>query len=138
MSSTFIVETPASTPDRYTGDSRIKSKLIQASTEPLSSSYGSPPKSNELQRQMSASSSSLTTPVSAISSYLKNLLGMNTKTTKRSLSEEAECGTPESLTEWLRQGSDPNEVDAYGYTPLVNCSMRFEHIKYIELKFINS
>lgn len=49
---------------------------------------------------------------------------MNTKTTKRSLSEEAECGTPASLTEWLRLGSDPNEIDAYGYTPLVNCSLR--------------
>jgi len=32
------------------------------------------------------------------------MLGLNAKTTKRSLSEEAECGSPESLEEWLRQG----------------------------------
>lgn len=124
MSSTFISETPVSTPDNFTGENRSKTKLIRTSTVPASNTYGTPPKSNELHRQMSASPSSLTTPVSAISSYFKNLLGMNAKTTKRSLSEEAECGTPESLTEWLRQGSDPNEIDAYGYTPLVNCSIR--------------
>jgi hypothetical protein len=132
MSSTFNAETPLSTPDNFTGDSRTKAKLIRTSTLPASNSYATPPHSNELHRQMSASPSSHTTPVSAISSYLKNLLGMNAKTTKRSLSEEAECGTPESLTEWLRQGSDPNEVDAYGYTPLVNCSIRFELASYLD------
>lgn len=49
---------------------------------------------------------------------------MNPKITKRSLSEEAECGSPESLIEWLRKGADPNEVDPYGYTPLVNACLR--------------
>ena len=64
---------------------------------------------------------------SSISAYLnplKNLFGIHPKTTKRSLSEEAECGSPESLSEWLRRGSDVNEVDPYGYTPLVNASLR--------------
>ena len=65
----------------------------------------------------------------AINSYvmapLKHLFGIHPKPTKRSLSEEAECGSPESLSEWLRRGSDVNEVDPYGYTPLVNASLRF-------------
>lgn len=79
----------------------------------------------EIQRQMSSSPSFANAPVSAISAYLKHLFGLNAKTTKRSLSEEAECGSPESLEEWLRQGSNPNELDAYGYTPLVNASLRY-------------
>jgi hypothetical protein len=88
------------------------------------------PKSNDVQkltlnRSISTSPSSTPqSPVVAIASYIKHLFGLNAKTTKRSLSEEAECGSPESLSEWLRQGSDPNEVDAYGYTPLVNASLR--------------
>lgn len=49
---------------------------------------------------------------------------MSVKPTKRTLSEEAECGTPESISEWLRQGASPNEVDPYGYTPLVNACLR--------------
>lgn len=49
---------------------------------------------------------------------------MGSKTTKRSLSEEAESGSPDSVSEWLRSGSNPNEKDAYGYTPLVNACMR--------------
>lgn len=121
MSSTFINDTPI-TPDTLTGENKTKAKLIRTATTPASS-FGTPPKSNELTRQMSASPS-LTAPVSAIGTYLKNLLGMNPKITKRSLSEEAECGSPESLSEWLRQGADPNEVDPYGYTPLVNACLR--------------
>ncbi len=78
----------------------------------------------DLTKQMSSSPSFVTAPVSTISAYLKHMLGLNAKTTKRSLSEEAECGSPESLEEWLRQGSNPNEYDAYGYTPLVNASLR--------------
>lgn len=126
MSSTFLTETPVTTPGNLTGEnSHTKPKLIRTATTPASyTSYETPPRSNELDRRMSASPSVNTTPVSAISAYLKQLLGMNAKTTKRSLSEEAECGTPESLSEWLRQGSDPNEIDAYGYTPLVNASLR--------------
>jgi len=69
-------------------------------------------------------SQSLTSPVSVIGTYIRQFLGFGKKTTKRSLSEEAECGSPESLSEWLRQGSDPNEVDAYGYTPLVNACLK--------------
>ena len=69
-------------------------------------------------------SSPLTGPVNAISSYIKHLFGLNVKTTKRTLSEEAECGSPESIQEWLRQGSNANECDAYGYTPLVNACLR--------------
>lgn len=64
------------------------------------------------------------TPVQAVTAYLRNLLGLSAKPTKRTLSEEAECGSPDSLREWLRQGSNPNEIDAYGYTPLVNACLR--------------
>lgn len=84
----------------------------------------------EFHRQTSGSNSNSgsgglsTTPVQAVTAYLKNLLGLTVKPTKRSLSEEAECGSPDSLGEWLRQGSDPNEIDAYGYTPLVNACLR--------------
>ncbi len=66
--------------------------------------------------------------------------------TKRTLAEEAECGDETSLSEWIRdgiyrrlvvcnvffhprsisilfaKGSDPNECDAYGYTPLLNAA----------------
>jgi hypothetical protein len=98
-----------------------KAVLTRATTTPTT--YGTPPKSGEMQRQLSASAS-ISTPVSSITSYLKHLLGLNAKTTKRSLSEEAECGSPDSLSEWLHQGSDPNEVDAYGYTPLLNACLR--------------
>lgn len=122
MSSSFVQETPSTPTDPFSDTAKTKAKLIRTNTTPVST-YDTPPKSNELTRQMSASPS-LTTPVSAIGSYLKQLLGMNAKTTKRSLSEEAECGSPESLSEWLRQGSNPNEIDPYGYTPLVNASLR--------------
>lgn len=124
MSSSFINESP-STPENFTGEKQTKPKLIRTSTLPASN-FETPPKSHEIQRtnSMSSSPSGITTPVSAISAYLKNLLGIQAKVTKRSLSEEAECGSPESLSEWLRQGSDPNEIDPYGYTPLVNACLR--------------
>ncbi|CAF0881941.1 unnamed protein product [Didymodactylos carnosus] len=43
--------------------------------------------------------------------------------TKRSLPEEAECGTLEAIRVWIREGADVNQPDAYGYTPLINASM---------------
>ena len=89
--------------------------------ENFHSEFETPPKSNEPPMN---DSQSLTSPVSVIGTYIRQFLGFGKKTTKRSLSEEAECGSPESLSEWLRQGSDPNEVDAYGYTPLVNACLK--------------
>jgi len=65
-----------------------------------------------------------TAPVSTITEYIKYMLGFNSAPTKRSLSEEAESGTPDSIGEWLRRGSCVNEIDPYGYTPLINCSLR--------------
>lgn len=84
------------------------------------------PRSNsEIHRHMHSSSPSIANAsMNAVTSYLKHLLGLNAKPTKRSLSEEAECGSPDSLSEWVRQGSDPNETDAYGYTPLINACLR--------------
>lgn len=89
--------------------------LERTSTDPIATS----PKT-DLHRQ----SSTGTTPVQTVTNYLKHLFGLNAKPTKRSLSEEAECGSPESISEWLRQGSNPNEVDPYGYTPLINACLR--------------
>ena len=49
------------------------------------------------------------------------LFGLHAKT-KRSLAEEAECGDEISVLSWIKDGSDPNEVDAYGYSPLLNAA----------------
>ncbi|CAF2413013.1 unnamed protein product [Rotaria sp. Silwood2] len=43
--------------------------------------------------------------------------------TKRSLPEEAECGSVDGIRCWLREGADINAPDAYGYTPLMNAAM---------------
>ena len=51
----------------------------------------------------------------------KYLFGINSKT-KRSLAEEAECGDESCVNSWVREGCDVNEVDSYGYTPLLNAS----------------
>lgn len=111
------------TPNQASAAEKInKQNLARTTTAPTS--FGTPPISAEINRQLSASPSLTSAPVSAVTAYLKHLLGLNAKTTKRSLSEEAECGSPESLSEWLRQGSNPNEIDGYGYTPLINACLR--------------
>lgn len=60
----------------------------------------------------------MSSPSEAIQRYL---LGYHAKT-KRSLAEEAECGDETSVCSWIRDGCDPNELDAYGYTPLLNAA----------------
>ena len=100
----------------------VNSQTNTTSTpENFHTTFETPPKSSEPPMN---DSQSVTSPVSVIGTYIRQFLGFGKKTTKRSLSEEAECGSPESLSEWLRQGSDPNEVDAYGYTPLVNACLK--------------
>ena len=102
-----------------------KPALTRNATTP--STFDTPPRSHDLHRQMSAGGSAGTptsSNFSVLTSYLRHMLGMGSKTTKRSLSEEAESGSPDSVSEWLRSGSNPNEKDAYGYTPLVNACMR--------------
>ena len=49
------------------------------------------------------------------------VFGIHAKT-KRSLSEEAEIGDEDSVNSWIISGVDPNELDAYNYTPLINAS----------------
>ena len=49
------------------------------------------------------------------------LFGYHAKT-KRSLAEEAESGDETSVFSWIREGVDPDEFDAYGYTPLLNAA----------------
>ncbi|CAF4201598.1 unnamed protein product, partial [Rotaria socialis] len=43
--------------------------------------------------------------------------------TKRSLPEEAECGSLDGIRCWIREGADIDAADAYGYTPLINAAM---------------
>jgi len=52
----------------------------------------------------------------------KYVLGIHQKT-KRSLAEEAESGDDYSLSSWIRDGCDPNGLDKYGYTPLLNAAV---------------
>ncbi len=49
------------------------------------------------------------------------VFGIHPKT-KRCLAEEAESGDDSSLGAWFRDGVNPNECDAYGYTPLLNAA----------------
>lgn len=62
---------------------------------------------------------------SNLSSYfsipIKRFFGYHEKT-KRSISEEAESGDEISVSVWLKEGANPNELDNYGYTPLLNAS----------------
>lgn len=64
--------------------------------------------------------SSLPSPREVIARYLFGYRVPNK--TKRSLAEEAECGDEVSVCTWIRDGSDPNEADHYGYTPLLNAA----------------
>ena len=60
----------------------------------------------------------MTSPLKFIERYL---FGIHNKT-KRTLAEEVESGDEESTSTWVKDGVSPNEVDAYGYTPLLNAS----------------
>lgn len=74
-------------------------------------------------RNRSASTSSviysyMSSPREALARYL---FGFHAKT-KRSLAEEAESGDEISVGSWIREGHNADELDAYGYTPLLNAS----------------
>jgi len=62
-------------------------------------------------------------------SWIKTTTGLifnlfsSPRKTKRSLPEEAECGSVDGIKCWLREGADINAPDAYGYTPLMNAAM---------------
>ncbi|CAF0778259.1 unnamed protein product [Brachionus calyciflorus] len=71
----------------------------------------------------------VTGPKQALERYL---LGYHNKT-KRSLAEEAECGDESSVNTWIQEGYDPDELDAYGYTPLLNASALGRHNAVVEL-----
>lgn len=60
----------------------------------------------------------MTSPKQVLERYI---FGYHFKT-KRTLSEEAECGDEISVNTWIKEGYDPDELDAYGYTPLLNAS----------------
>lgn len=60
------------------------------------------------------------------------MLGYHTKT-KRTLPEEAESGDEVSVCTWIKNGVNPNDTDAYGYTPLLNASIYGRLVAVIEL-----
>jgi len=60
----------------------------------------------------------MSSPREIISRYI---FGFNAKT-KRTLAEEAESGEETSVCSWIIDGCDPNEEDAYGYTPILNAA----------------
>ncbi|CAF3379583.1 unnamed protein product [Rotaria socialis] len=64
-------------------------------------------------------------PISWINTTIYNILKLfrSQHKTKRSLPEEAECGTADGIRCWLREGADIDALDAYGYTPLMNAAM---------------
>jgi hypothetical protein len=66
-----------------------KITLAPNTSSPKLPCISTPPNSTELKRidKTPLSSSLSSSPVSAISSYLKHLLGINAKTTKRSINE---------------------------------------------------
>jgi hypothetical protein len=61
----------------------------------------------------------MTSPISPMRLIERYVFGIHAKT-KRSLAEEVESGDDEATKTWIRDGVNPNEVDAYGYTPLLN------------------
>jgi hypothetical protein len=74
-------------------------------------------------RNRSASTSSVlysyvASPRETLTRYL---YGFHAKT-KRSLAEEAESGDEISVAAWIRDGHHADELDAYGYTPLLNAA----------------
>jgi len=70
-------------------------------------------------------SSDIYYPVSWIKTIPDLIVGLfhSPQKSKRSLPEEAECGTVDGIKCWLREGADINAPDAYGYTPLMNAAM---------------
>jgi ankyrin repeat protein len=70
-------------------------------------------------------SSDIYYPISWIKTTTNLILSLfsSPQKTKRSLAEEAECGSVDGIKCWLREGADINAADAYGYTPLMNAAM---------------
>jgi len=78
--------------------------------------------SDKMSKRKEKSAISLSDYLSHPSETFNRLVfGIHSKT-KRTLAEEAESGDELSVNSWIRDGTDPNEVDAYGYTPLLNAS----------------
>jgi ankyrin repeat protein len=68
------------------------------------------------------SQSSSDTSISSSRQFIRRyVFGLHAKT-KRSLAEEAENGDEISVVSWIKDGTDPNEIDAYGYSPLLNAA----------------
>ena len=81
-----VSETPKETSEKV--------KLtIPGTSSPKIPFINTPPKSSDVSKRQEKPilSPTLTSPVSAISSYLKHLLGLNAKTTKRSINEGFYC-----------------------------------------------
>lgn len=92
--------------------------LFYSVTTQIEDETGSPKKVN---RSVSSSPNLYSLVPSPKQTLQRMLFGIHAKT-KRSLAEEAESGDDLSVDSWIKDGVDPNEVDSYGYTPLINAS----------------
>lgn len=109
--------------------------MIKAEQQQESSSLSGSSKSSKSSASLASSSNSgvktrprsestssvlyyMTSPKEVIQRYV---FGFHAKT-KRCLAEEAESGDEISVASWIRDGHNPDELDAYGYTPLLNAA----------------
>jgi len=84
--------------------------------------FGITPEASERFARSQSSSPGLYSYVADSKVALERLLfGYHVKT-KRSLSEEAESGDETSVYSWIHDGVDPDALDVYGYTPLLNAA----------------
>lgn len=123
--------TAASSTETRSSGIAIKSSTNGAA--PASPQYAKSWTSSAMFSSPAASSTTSNNTSNSIYSYMMNmyspkeaiqrlLFGYHSKT-KRTLTEEAECGDELSVQSWTKDGVDPNSVDAYGYTPLLNASV---------------
>ena len=96
-------------------------RISAVSVNPIGQKTVEKPVQKKLQRSSSTAPGLYSYMPSASDVFRRYLLGVHAKT-KRSLAEEAESGNEVSVHSWIRDGVNPNEPDAYGYTPLINAS----------------
>lgn len=100
-----------------------QASAISPSVTPLSSPIAEDRRTPLINRSISHSPnfySSLPSPRDVIARYVFGVRPM--LKTKRSLAEEAESGDEVSVSAWIKDGVDPDEIDHYGYTPLLNAA----------------
>lgn len=106
-------------PEAASEDKSVASSSAVEATKPVSITKDTAGK--KIMRSVSASPYGSPFTPNARDVISRYLFGYHYKT-KRSLAEEAECGDEVSVCSWIKDGVDPDETDAYGYTPLLNAA----------------